>query len=405
MDIAMKKGSYFFEWTHKRLNGNEFLATVLLSRMQFGNQTLLQATVRNITNQKKAEQAILDASRQWQMTFDSIEDIVFIQDTDFTIIRANKAMFTMLKKKPDEIIGRKCYEILHDINKPWPNCPFIKTILDKKSYTEKIEDSNIGIPLSVTTSPIFDKKGKLIGAVHIARDISAQEKIDEMKDEFISTVSHELRTPLSITKESIALVLDEIPGKISNGQKKILTMGRDNMDRLTRIINDLLDISKIESGKMDIKKRIVNISSLVKEACESWILEFDKENRNLKLHLPKMPVDIYADYDKVVQIMNNLISNTLKFTPEKGDVNIYVKDKGAAVEVTVADTGIGISEKDIPRLFAKFQQFGRTVGPGAKGTGLGLSIVKKLIELHGGDIKVESKLKKGTSFIFTIPKR
>jgi len=237
------------------------------------------------------------------------------------------------------------------------------------------------------------------------KEIKMQEKIDKMKDEFVSTVSHELRTPLSITKEGIALVLDEVPGKINDGQRKILTMGRNNIDRLARIINDLLDISKIESGKTEIKKRIVNISSLIKGICENWILEFDKENRNLKLHLPKTPVDIHADYDKISQIMNNLISNALKFTPEKGDVDIYVKDVGDSAEITVTDTGIGISKKDIPRLFTKFQQFGRTVGPGAKGTGLGLAIVKRLVELHGGEIKVESKLRKGTSFIFTIPKR
>lgn len=404
MDIAMEKGTHFFEWTHKRLNGYEFSATVLLTRMRLGDQKLLQATVRDITERKKNEQAILDAAEEWQRTFNSISDIVFIQDTDFTIIRANKAMFAVLKKKPEEVIGRKCYEILHNGDKPWPGCPFGKTKLDKRVHTEEVEDPNIGIPLLVTVSPMFDKKDKLIGSVHIARDITERKKIDKMKDEFISTVSHELRTPLSITKEGISLILDEVPGKINDGQKKILIMGRDNIDRLARIINDLLDISKIESGKAGIRKRIVNISSLIKEICKSWILEFDKENKNLRLHLPKRPMDIHADCDKISEIMNNLISNALKFIPKKGYVDIHVKDAGDSAEVIVADTGIGISKSNISRIFEKFQQFGRKTGPGAKGTGLGLAIAKKLIELHGGKIKVESKLKKGTSFILTIPK-
>ena len=262
----------------------------------------------------------------------------------------------------------------------------------------------MSIPFLVTTSPIFGNDGELIGSVHIARDISRQKKVDKMKDEFISTVSHELRTPLSITKEGMSLVLDEVPGEINDKQRKILTMGMDHVNRLARIIDDLLDISKIESGKMEIRKSRVDISSLIKDISDSWALKFDKENRKLKLHLPKIPVNIYADYDKISEIMNNLISNAFKFTPEKGHVDIYVEDIGGAAKITVADTGIGILREDFPKLFTKFQQFGRIAGPGSKGTGLGLAIVRKLVELHGGEITVESEIKKGSSFIFTIPK-
>ncbi len=360
---------------------------------------------KEIKAHKKAKQAILDVAEEWQRTFDSISDIVFIQDTNFIITRANKAMFTTLKKKANKVIGRKCYEVLHNRDKPCPNCALKKAVLDKKKHIIEVEDPNIGIPLSIIVSPLFDKEGEFIGSVHIARDISEGKKIDEIKDEFVSTVSHELRTPLSIIKESISLLLDELPGKINDGQRKILTMGRNNVDRLARIVNDLLDISKIESGKIGIKKTIVNISSLIKDICENWILEFDKENRELTLHLPKAPVDIHADYDRISEVINNLISNALKFTPEKGHVDIYVKDVKDGAEVTITDTGVGILKEDIPKLFTKFQQFGRRVGPGAKGTGLGLAIVKQLIELHGGNIRVESNIKKGTSFIFTIPKK
>ena len=405
MNIAMEKGAHFFEWTHKRLNDGEFPATVLLTRMRLGNQELFQATVRDIVDQKKAEQAVLAAAEQWQRTFDSISDIVFIQDANFTITKANKTLFAVLKKRPDEVIGRKCHELFHNMNRPWANCPFLSTKRDNRPHTEEVEDPHIGIPLLATSSPIFDQDDKLIGSIHIARDISEQKKIDKMKNEFISTVSHELRTPLSITKEGISLVLDEVPGKINPGQKKILSMGRDNIYRLARIIDDLLDISKIESGKTEIKKAIVNISALLKAICEDWVLEFDKESKSLKLHLPKPLINIHADSGKVAEVMNNILSNALKFTPEKGRVDIYVKDTGDAAEVTVTDTGIGISKEDIPKAFKKFQQFGRTAGPGAKGTGLGLAIVKKLIELHGGKIRIESRLNKGTSFIFTIPKK
>ncbi|NQT95773.1 MAG: PAS domain S-box protein, partial [Candidatus Omnitrophica bacterium] len=403
MNIAVKKGAHSFEWTHKRLNGEEFFAMVLLTSMNLEGEEFLQATVRDITKRKKAEDAIRQSAAEWQRTFDSITDMVFIQNTDFTIVRANKAFADAIGKKPAEIIGKKCYEILHHRDKPWDSCPFEKTKKDAKAHTEEVDDPEIGIPLLVTSSPVFDEDGKLIGSVHAAKDITEIKKAEKLKDEFVSTVSHELRTPLSITKEGVSLALDEIPGKLNQEQKKILSMSKDNIDRLARIINDLLDISKIESGKTELKKVLVNISSVIREICEGWILESDKKKQSIKLDIPKNPIDVHMDQDKMIEVMNNLISNAIKFTPGKGTIKIGLKDKRSNVEVSVSNTGAGIAKEDIPKVFNKFQQFGRTAGPGAKGTGLGLAIAKELVELHGGQIKVESKLEEGTTFIFTIP--
>jgi len=404
MNTAMEQGSHSFEWKHKQSHGNEFFATVLLTRMELSGEKLLQATVRNITEKKKADEKIYRASEEWKRTFDSITDLVFIQDKDLTIIKANKIFADTLKMKQEDVIGRKCYELLHDRDKPFDNCPFKKTRKDKKPHTEEVDDPHIGIPLLVTTSPMFDEDGEFIGSVHIAKDITEQKKAEKLKDEFVSTVSHELRTPLSITKEGVSLVLDEIPGKINDKQKNVLKMSRDNMDRLARIIDDLLDVSKIEAGKIELKKAAIDMHKTIKDVYDNWKLESNKKHQKLECILPEPPVSVNADSDRMIEVLDNLISNAIKYTPDKGKIKIELKDNKEKVEISISDTGTGISDEDLPKVFDKFQQFGRTAGPGAKGTGLGLAIAKNLVEMHNGKLAVESMLKKGTKFIISLPK-
>ncbi|MFH1259818.1 MAG: PAS domain-containing protein [Elusimicrobiota bacterium] len=131
---------------------------------------------REITERKKAEREIKQSAEEWQRTFDSIADLIFLQDKDFTITRVNKAFAEALKSKPEDIVGKKCYELLHKMDKPWPGCPFEMTKKDKKAHSQEVDDPNIGVPLLVTTSPIFDDNGELLGSVHIAKDISKQKR-------------------------------------------------------------------------------------------------------------------------------------------------------------------------------------------------------------------------------------
>ncbi len=230
----------------------------------------------------------------------------------------------------------------------------------------------------------------------------ALEKLDQLKSDFISAVSHELRTPLSIVKEGISLVLEGIPGDINEKQKKLLTVAKGNIDRLARIINELLDISKIEAGKTELKKGSVNLKSLIKQVVLSFEPKAEAKGIELKTNFPEKEMNVYADADKIIQVFTNLLANALKFT-EKGYIEISAAEKKNEVECTITDTGIGMSKSDLPKVFDKFQQFGRATGGGEKGTGLGLSIARGIIELHNGNIWVESKLGKGTKFTFTLP--
>ena len=228
-------------------------------------------------------------------------------------------------------------------------------------------------------------------------------KLDQLKRDFISTVSHELRTPLAITKEGISLILDKIPGKINEQQEKILSTARSNIDRLARIIDELLDVSKIEAGKVELKRGLVDIAGLIRQVASSFELNLKEKNLELKINVPEKQIDAFVDPDKLIQVFTNLIGNALKFT-DRGYIEISLQEKEKEIECVVADTGLGISEEDLPKVFSKFEQFGRLPGPGEKGTGLGLAITKGIIELHGGKIRVESKLGQGAKFSFILPK-
>ena len=234
-------------------------------------------------------------------------------------------------------------------------------------------------------------------------EMNERRRIDKVKDEFISNVSHELRTPLTTIKEFTSIISDEIPGKLTKEQKEYLDIIKGNIDRLARLINDILDISKIESGRISLIRGVLDINKLVQGVISTLRPEADKKHVALKSLFHKPSIDVYVDPDKIVQVFTNLIENAIKFTPENGEITVEIKDKTTNIECSVADTGRGIAPENLQKLFTRFQQFDRPHGPGAKGTGLGLAITKELVELHNGTICAESILDKGTKFIFTLP--
>lgn len=228
-------------------------------------------------------------------------------------------------------------------------------------------------------------------------------QLDQLKSDFISTVSHELRTPLSIIKEGVSLVLDKVPGEINEKQSKILDIAKFNIDRLARIIDSLLDISKIEAGKVELKRNLVDIAKIVKEVSDSFEIKIKEKGLELKLDIDRDSGKVYADSDRIAQVLINLIGNAVKFT-NSGYIDISCKDERDRIVCKVKDSGPGISKSDIPKIFDKFQQFGRLAGAGEKGTGLGLSIAKGIIDMHGGAISVESEVGMGSCFTFTLHK-
>lgn len=234
----------------------------------------------------------------------------------------------------------------------------------------------------------------------------ANEKLKEynqLKDEFVCTASHELRTPLSVIMGAIRLVLDEIPGEIIEEQREVLSLAMDGIQRLGRIVDSLLSISKIESGRLELQKAIINICDLIKSTVSDYQPLARDKGIGLDYEVPAEGVNIRLDPDSIEEVLINLISNSLKFAPEGGSIKVVCARRDNHVLLSVRDSGVGIAEEDVPKLFDKFTQFGRKAGPGEKGTGLGLAITKKLVEMHGGTIGVESEVNKGTTFTISLP--
>lgn len=248
-----------------------------------------------------------------------------------------------------------------------------------------------------------DGHGKAVRAIGAVVDITEYKRLVNLRDDFVNTVSHELRTPMAIIHEGVAQVIEGIHGPVNEEQSRFLSTTLRSIDRLGRIINDLLDISRLESGRMTAKKEPIDFGQLAREVAAVFRPRIEKKNLEFVLRLPEGPVNLCADRDEMTEVLTNLLGNALKFT-EQGRIELSVSETPETVECSVADTGRGIAQKDLSRLFEKFTQFGRVAGAGEKGTGLGLAIVKALVELHDGTIRVESAENAGSKFIFTLPK-
>jgi PAS domain S-box-containing protein len=254
--------------------------------------------------------------------------------------------------------------------------------------------------VAVSASPLRDSAGAVAAMVHAFRDVTAAREVEQLKSDFISTISHELRTPLTSIKGATALLMEQIGDSGTTGE--LLDMVRNNSERLLRLINDLLDATKIEAGKLTIRKRACEPKPLLERSTSSMTGYAEEYGVTVRADVSPGLAPIVADPDRVEQILSNLLSNAVKFSHRGDEVVVRARADGDMLRVDVADAGVGIAENDLPRLFEKFSQLdhGRRTVPG---TGLGLAITKGLVEAHGGSISVSSRLGEGSTFTFTLP--
>jgi len=233
--------------------------------------------------------------------------------------------------------------------------------------------------------------------------MKTQDESELKKEDFVNIVLHELRSPLTAIQAAVKLVSAGILGGTTPDQKKALDLAHDNIMRMGRMINQLLDLAKVESGWLELRRERVDLVLLVRDLLNS--LEPLASERRLKLLLDcQVPrLDVFVERDKVIQIFSNLLHNALKFTAQ-GYVSVSLQDLGSDIRCEVRDTGPGFRAKDLAEIFHKFKRFGAPVRSGDKGTGLGLALTKRLVELHGGKIHVDSRPGEGARFVFTLPR-
>jgi two-component system sensor histidine kinase/response regulator len=269
------------------------------------------------------------------------------------------------------------------------------------------------IYLSLSISPIREVGGKIVGFLRVAKDVTEKRRyerrlkeLDKMKSDFVSNVSHELRTPLTSIKGSVDNMLDGLTGSLNEKQVRYLARIKSNSDRLSRLINDLLDLSRIESGRVEVRSTTLSLTALAEEVAEHLRSLAAEKLITIEVPSTNPQVTAWADRDKVTQILINLIGNAVKFTPQNGKVTVALeKNSDDYVQISVDDTGPGILPEEKNKIFSKFYQLADVDKQKPKGSGLGLAISKALVEMHGGRIWVESEVGKGSTFSFTLPAR
>ena len=360
---------------------------------------------RNITKRKKAEEELKKAQKQIEYILGVTKTGLDIIDEEYNIVYIDPE-WRKIYGDPAEI---KCYEYFMGLKHPCRGCGITKAIKTKKIVvTEEKLPKEGNRPVQVSTIPFLNEKGKWMVAeinVDITERKKAEEEIEkaaQIKSDFVSMVSHELRTPLTAIREGVSIIADETAGKLTDMQKNFINLTQRNVERLSRLINDVLSFQKLESGKLDFKMVQNDINLIVEEVKKTMEPFVKKKGLKLITRTDNKLRNFKFDSDKITQVMINIVGNAVKFT-DKGEITISTSlEDEKTVKVSVKDTGIGIMKNDIPKLFQRFEQLGgndRKTG----GAGLGLAICKDIVEKHGGRIRVESKIGKGAEFIFVLP--
>lgn len=255
------------------------------------------------------------------------------------------------------------------------------------------------------SAPVAGADGRPRGVVTVLRDITAQKELERMKSNFLSVISHELKTPLHSIKGFVDIILMGKTGEINELQRDFLSTVKDQTGQLQTLIQDLLEFSRLESGQLKLRPEVFDIAELAQRVVDKLAPVAAESEVEMVSQLPLPSADIEADPVRIEQVLSNLCDNAIKFTPPQGRVTISFHDRGETVELTVSDTGIGIPEHELDRIFDRFYQVDGSSTRRYRGTGLGLTICKHIIDHHGGRIWVESSAEAGSTFHIVLPKQ
>ncbi len=413
------------ELTLKREDGSMLFVRLNSLRMETGEGTPeIFTAITDITQRKQTETELKRSNDFMSTVLNSIDDAICIIDVqNYKILGFNSTFQKEHGLEEKQIIGEHCYKITHNNTQPCklPDCvcALFETLrTGKHAVVEHLHYGANGkkIYREVSTSPVRNEMGQIIKVVHSTRNTTERKLVeehlnqvnielkraDELKTQFLSVISHEMRTPLTPINAQLQMMLAGYFGEITEKQAKSLEMILRNTGRLDRLIGDVLDFSKLESGVMKFNMVPASMNEIVENAVET--LKIHALNKNLKIILKEDNIPpITIDKDRITQVILNLIHNAIKFTDAGGVIEVELSCNSENVTVKVKDTGIGIGTKDIDKLFKPFQQLDSSYGRKYEGSGLGLVICNRIIMNHGGKIWVESEFGKGTAFIFSIP--
>ena len=367
------------------------LAVWAFSRQVRTDQRRYRELERAKQQSDDAARALAESQAQTQAVLDSARDPILVVDPDGIIEMANRACADAFGG--DNLVGDSVTTLI----------PTLKPGQRPAGEVEVTRHDGSGFPAEVSTG-VFDRDGRE-RLVCILRDVTERHRLDQLKNEFVSTVSHELRTPLTSIRGSLGLIVAGAAGAVPEKAQSLLEIAHKNSERLVGLVNDILDIEKIESGRMEFRQDRLDAGVLVGQAVEAnqayaaqHHVDYRVVSDGVGVTLP-----VQGDADRLIQVLTNLLSNAAKFSPSGGVVDVTVEGSGGQVRIGVRDRGAGIPEAFRSRIFQRFAQADASDVRRKGGTGLGLSIAKAIVERHGGRIGFEAAEGGGTRFWFTLP--
>ena len=391
-----------------RRDGTEFPVHVSFGDVHVGGQRLFTAIIRDITESRRISQALRDSEAQLRQLTDTVPALIAYVDKDQRLQFHNKAYEEafgltheqMHQKTLLEVMGEEFYAGVKD---------HVAEALAGYSVRYEREQVSADGRRREYVMNYFPRYGEgkawdqAIGFFALGNDVTELKRIDRMKSEFVSTVSHELRTPLTSIRGSLGLVWGGVTGELPEKAKALVGIAKNNCERLIRLINDILDSEKIESGKMRFEMQPVELEPLMEQVLAANEGFAAQHQVKLVLRAGRHPVRVNVDSDRLTQVVTNLLSNAIKFSPAQGTVQVLLRSGAGRVRVEISDEGAGIPEEFREHIFQKFSQADASDTRQRGGTGLGLSISKAMLERMDGSIGFMTEQNVGTTFFFELP--
>jgi len=384
-----------------------FITIYLLLLLVFVALLIILSLAKRLEKERKINAIAQFDLKKFKLAVANASDQIIIADRGGVIIYANKALEATTGYAVEEAIGTKTGKLWGGLMPAEYYKKLWKTIAkDKKTFSSEIKNRRKNGQeyfAKINIDPILDEDRRVQFFVAVERDITREKELDQAKSDFISIASHQLRTPLTVIKGYVSMILEGSFGQVASQQKEQLTKVYEANERLINLVQDLLDVSRIESGKMQFVFTPNDLNTLVASVVEELKTTADSKKLYLKFQTLKTLPKIKIDPEKLRQVIMNLIDNAIKYTVA-GGVEISLVKRENKVRFIVADTGMGIKGEDMPQLFKKYSRGSKINDKSVSGTGLGLYVGKIIVEAHGGKIWAESEGEgKGSKFCFELP--
>lgn len=354
---------------------------------------------------KETENLLRRMQEKYSTYVEITEEWIWEMNRNYVFTFSNSSVEKSLGYKPQELIGKTMFDFIAENELISVRTAMQTFVEKKKGCSQKLiswkAKNGMYHQLEVNAEPIINDQNDVLGFRGACTDVTERINMDKTKNEFISLISHELRTPLTSISGALKLINAD-PG-VPSDLKQLVDIAYRNSDRLIRLINDILDIERIELGKFEIHMKTLSLNQVIKEAINISLQQAKKFNVTLIQPEINPLVQVNGDYDRLIQVMLNLLSNAIKFSPSQGIVNVFLDVFDTVVRVSVSDQGPGIPSEFKGRIFGRFAQADSSNSRSREGTGLGLNICKSIIEQMGGNINFHSEVGKGSTFYFELP--